>query len=177
MKRFLPWLAAFGLLIVAFGTIFVAIQQSQRSDANYPQVQIAEDAIRGLNEGELPAVVVGSKVDMAKSLAPFLIIYDKSGKVVLGSGEINGKVPQIPKGVLKASDGKEYHAVTWQPQGDTRIASVTVAGKNYYAVSGRNLREVEKNENQTMQIVLLGALSAGLLIVVLFIFIEIFETF
>ena len=45
MKEHLPWFASLAILVVVFGTIYGAVQQSQRSDANSPQIQIAEDTL------------------------------------------------------------------------------------------------------------------------------------
>jgi hypothetical protein len=169
MKRLFPWLMIVGLLVVMFGTMYVAVQQSQRSDANSPQIQLAEDAATALNLGDSPAAVIGSTVDMSKSLAPFMIVFDKSGKAVAGSGYLDGTVPKVPVGVLTASKGKDYHAVTWQPQPGVRIAAVTVSAKNYYVLSGRSLTEVEKNETRTLQISLLGGVVALMLLGTVFV--------
>ncbi len=156
-------------MAVMFSTIYAAVQQSQRSDANFPQIQLAQDTAASLNQGDAPLVLVHGTVDASKSLAPFTIIYDKTGKVVLGSGYLDGKVPQAPLGVLTASNGKDYHAVSWQPRSDVRIATVTVAAKDYYVLSGRSLKEVEKNEAHTTQIVLLGCLVALALLSLIFV--------
>ena len=86
---------------------------------------------------------------MAASLAPFVIIYDTSGKVVSGSGYLAGQIPSAPLGMLESAKGAEYHAITWEPETGVRIASVTVATDKYYVLSGRNLREVERSEGNT----------------------------
>ena len=80
-----PWLGAGAILVVIFGTIYTVAHQAQRQDANYPQIQIAEDAAAALNRGVKPAALVSGKVDLGASLAPFTIIYDKSGRIVAGS--------------------------------------------------------------------------------------------
>lgn len=162
----------FGLLVVGFGTIYATVQQAQRSDADYPQIQIAEDTAAALNKGELPATLIGAKVDIDKSLTPFIIIYDKKGRVVLGSGYLYGKVPKAPIGILEASQGQDYHSVTWEPDNDVRIAAVISPAKDYYVLSGRNLKEVEKNEDRTLQLALLGGIIATGLLGVVFILSE-----
>lgn len=164
VKKFLPWLAPLAIVVVVFGTIYVAVQQSQRGAANSPQIQIAEDTAVALNRGDPPAMLLTRAVDIKTSLAPFTIIYDKSGKVVNGSGFLNGQLPLAPLRVLSEAKGKDYHAVTWQPQKDVRVAAVTVAAKDYYVLSGRSLKEVEKNGATTLQLVLLGGLAAVLLL-------------
>lgn len=169
MKKLLPWLASLAILVVGFGTIYGAVQQAQRSDANYPQIQMAEDTAYSLNKGEPAFDSVYGNVDMGRSLAPFTIIYDKKGNVVHGTGNMDGRVPKAPLGILQAAKGKQYYAVTWQPKNDVRIAAVTVAGKDYYVLSGRNLKEVEKSENTTLLISLLGGIIAVILLAFIFV--------
>ena len=72
----------------------------------------------------------------------------------------------VPYGVLTGADYQTYHSVTWQPQSGVRIASVTVKAKNYYVLSGRSLKEVEKNEDQALRLTLAGgSLSIAVLFV------------
>jgi hypothetical protein len=170
MKKLLPWFAVLVLLMVIFGTVYGVVQQAQRNDANYPQIQLAEDTAVQLNRHDPFLDFAGDKrVDMAASLAPFTIIYNKQAKPVSGTGYLNGRLPQVPKDMLEAARGKEYHAVTWQPQPKVRIAAVTVAAKDSYVLSGRNLREVEKNETTTLQLSLLGGIAAMFMLAVVFV--------
>jgi hypothetical protein len=151
MKRIIPWLGAALILVIIFGTIYGVVQQSQRSAANQPQIQIAEDTSAYLNKGFDPRLLAQGHVNMNTSLAPFVIIYDKTGRIVAGNGYLNGRIPKAPLGVLTSSIGQPYNAVTWQPQEDARVASVTVSANKYYVLSGRSLTEVEKNEDLTLQ--------------------------
>ena len=160
MQKILPWLATVAVLLVGFGTIYAVGQQVQRSDANYPQIQLAQDAAASASNGVFEPVYVGQKVDMAKSLAPFTILYDKKGNPNISSGYLDGKLPKIDPGVLDHAKGRDYNAVTWEPKQGVRIAAVAVAGKDYYVVSGRNLKEVEKNENTTLALSALGFVAS-----------------
>lgn len=156
MKKHLPLLYLLTALTVIFGTIYATSQQLLRMNANDPQIQIAEDTAQALNKGADPQNVAQGKIDIAKSLANFLIIYDKSGHVVAGNGYLNDHRAIIPLGVLKAAHNQDYNAVTWQPQKDVRIASVSTVANGYYVLSGRSLKEVESREQQVMQLVFLG---------------------
>ncbi len=164
MKKLIAGLTGVGILIVIFGTIYGVAQQVQRTDANMPQIQIAEDTAAALNKGESSRIVGEGSVDMASSLAPFTIVYDKKGQVFLSSGYLNNKVPKASLSMLEASKGEDYSAVTWEPQKDVRIASVTVAAKDYYVLSGRSLTEVEKNETHTFQLAFIGGIIALMLL-------------
>lgn len=154
---YLPWLAAAAILVVIFGALYGVVQQAERTGANFPQIQLSEDIAADLNAGAQPTSFTAGRTDVAASLAPFVIIYDRSGRVVSGSGYLDGQIPVAPLGMLENARGQDYHAITWQPANDVRIASVTVAANKYYVLSGRNLREVEKEESWTLW----RALAAG----------------
>lgn len=152
------------MVITIFGTMYTAVQRTQRGGANSPQIQIAEDAAAALDNGDVPLILVHGKVDAARSLAPFTIIFDKKGKVVIGSGYLGDNVPKAPLDMLTAATNQDYHAATWEPKDGVRVAAVTVAAKDYYVLSGRSLREVEKNQTQTLQLVMIGGLISLLLL-------------
>lgn len=159
MKQRITLAAAIGVLVIIFGTIYGVGQQIQRSDANYPQIQLAEDKAAQLNTDPSAKFLRSlPHIDMRTSLAPFTIVYDKAGNVISGSGSLDGSVPKAPMGILTAAQGQPYHAVTWQPDKNVRIAAVTVDARGYYVLSGRSLTEVEKNESKTFRIALLGGI-------------------
>lgn len=160
MKKMIPWFGSAVMLILVFVTIYGVVQQSQRSAANSPQIQIAEDMAATLNQGATPSSLITGRVSLNTSLSPFVVIYDKSGQVVAGSGYLNGKIPSIPFGVLTSANNHAHHTVTWQPQSDVRIAAVTVSTDKYYILSGRSLREVEANEDHTLQMATVGGILA-----------------
>jgi len=168
MKKLIPWYGSIVILIIIFGTIYGVVQQAQRQAANDPQIQIAEDTAVLLNQGVKPAALTFGRVSLNTSLAPFMIVYDKSGRVVAGSGYLSGQVPTVRDGVLQAASNKDYHAVTWQPQAGVRIAAVTVAADNYYVLSGRSLKQVEVNENETLQIAFIGGIASLIVLGIVF---------
>lgn len=158
------------MLSIVFGTIYGAAQQTLRMSANDPQIQLAEDAAASLNKGTDPQEFAKTKVDIAKSAAPFLIIYDKSGHVVAGSGTLDNHSPTIPLGVLKSSDKKDYNAVTWQPespQKKIRLASVNVSANGYYVTAGRSLKEVESRDQKIMGMVFVAWIATISVVVLL----------
>ncbi|MDB5183097.1 MAG: hypothetical protein JWO47_881 [Candidatus Saccharibacteria bacterium] len=156
MKKYLKSLALLAAITIIFGTIYAASQSVLRSSANDPQIQMAEDAAAVLNNGVDPASLLTSKVDASKSLAPFIVIYNKQGRAV-ASSVYNGQAPlrEIPIGVLKSA-GSGYNAVTWQPEYNIRLAAVAVEANQYYVVSARSLTEVENRETTLTKTVLLG---------------------
>lgn len=159
MKKHLSWYLSVLLLVIIFGTLYVVVQQAQRSAANWPQIQIARDLAAELDVAPLMPES-DSKVNINSSLAPFTVIYDKKGKPVGGSGRLDGKLPAVPIGVLTSAVGHDYSAITWEPKDGVRVAAVSVSAKNYYVVSGRSLKEVEKNESQTSTLSAIGLLTS-----------------
>lgn len=160
----LAWftLIAVAVVTILFGTLYGAVQQSQRIGANDPQIQLAEDAATKLNLGTSPKDVVSASalgntsVNINNSLAPFVIVYDRKGSVVAGNGYFHAKIPTVPMGILKAADSRNYHAVTWQPEAGLRFAAVSVSADRYYVLSGRSLQEVESREGETEEIAAIG---------------------
>lgn len=164
MRQLLYRLCA-GLVITAlYATVVGAAQAVLRSGANDPQVQLAEDVAARLGQGASAATLAGTAVDMAASLSPFVIVYDRQGQVLASSGQLNGQTPTLPTGVLQSTAMGGERKVTWQPQPGVRIASVVVATPQGYVVSGRSLREVEGRIGSLRMFVLVAwALTIGLL--------------
>lgn len=139
------------IVVTAFCALgYMTQQQAFRQGANDPQIQMAEDAAAALNQGaDSQAVLPQTRVELSRSLAPFLMVFDATGKAVASSGRLNGTTPDYPLGALEAAKQGGENRVTWQPQAGTRIASVVVPYKQGYVVAGRSLREVEKRIAQT----------------------------
>jgi hypothetical protein len=144
--------------IIVFGTVGVTVLTAQRQQVNAPLVALSEDTAAQLNSGTAPQHASVGSVDMNQSLVPFVVIYTKSGQPVAGSGHLNGQMPSIPIGVLRASRYKDYSSVTWQPQGSLRFASVTVAANDYYVLSGQSLQVADRSSGMTRQITALGCI-------------------
>ncbi len=154
LKTWLP-LAAITTLLV--GLIYAAVQQSYRSNANDPQIQMAEDAAALLRDGASPeSVLPPNSVDLSLSLSPFIIVYDSAGNPVASDVSLNGTVPVIPLGSLEASRTEGENRVTWQPEAGVRIASVIVPFSGGYVMAGRSLREVEYRVGQLTTMLGLG---------------------
>jgi hypothetical protein len=166
-KLWVP-IATVGAVLVLL--VYVIAQQQYRQGANDPQIQIAEDTAVLLNNGATPqSVVPAQSVDIAKSLATFIIVTDDAGKVLASSATLNGTSPVPPQGVLTFA--KDHGAdtkwngenrVTWAPQTSTRLATVV---KRYsgstsgYVIVGRNMREVEHRVSDLGTFSLIGVLG------------------
>ena len=169
------WLPIAAVSTVFAGVVYATVQQSQRSSANDPQLQMAEDAAARLSGGAAPqTVAVGSPVDIARSLAPFTIVFDGDGAVRASTAELDGRTPVPPQGVLDTATANGVDTITWQPREGVRAAIVVVpyeeGGASGTVLVGRSLRAVEQREDRTLLIAGLawlaalfgGAVAAGL---------------
>jgi hypothetical protein len=157
----------------------ISVQQNYRQSLNDPQVQIAEDAAHAIISGTSPAAIGSSlpRIDIAQSLAPWIVVYDDKGNPIAGSGFFNGALPKLPQGVFEAAAtnaGKDtdvtgQNRVSWQASDGTRSAVVIqhFAGNTPgFVISGRNMREVEVREGQLNSRIMLAwiAMLAGTLL-------------
>jgi len=163
------WIPLAVAIIVGGGLVYVAVQQSYRSGANDPQVQIAEDVVAALTQGALTAdavVPAEPTADIQASLSPFVAIYSATGTPIGSSVALDGKLPTLPDGVLDKANNKDDHYFTWEPKENFR-ASVVI--KKYegvnpvYVLAGRSLREVEKRIKELMITVLIATGAALIL--------------
>jgi len=156
LRQWLPLAVAISAITFL---IYLVIQQDIRMGANDPQIQIAEDLASSLNTGQ--TANISGKIDVAKSLAPFVIIYNKQEKIVSSNAVLNRKTPIIPSGVLTGTANQsDENRITWQPQEGVRLATVAVSYTNGFVVVGRNMREVEIREDQQLANILFGWIVA-----------------
>ncbi len=146
---------------VAFA-LYAIPQQVLRSGLNDPQITMATDMAAlldrygvtdGLRQGAL--LQSGGVVDMARSLSPFLIVYNDQGQPLGSNAQLDGRTPTPPAGVFDYVRRHGEERVSWQPiLGTTygvRIAAVVerVGGPQPgFVLAGRNMREVEAREEQ-----------------------------
>ena len=137
------------------GLVYVSVQQDQRSLANDPQLQMAEDAAARLSNGAQPQdVVTGPAVDLASSLAPFITVVSPGNDVLASTATLNGTTPVPPAGVIDAARTGGNDTVTWQPASNVRQAIVVVpydaAVGQGAVIVGRSLRAIEARETLTL---------------------------
>ncbi len=164
-KRVYAWLPlAIGITLI-FGIIFFVVRQTTRGAANDPQIQMAGDIAHDLSAGMSPAKVKPTqKVDIRESLSPFVIVYDDLGRVLASSGELDGKTPVLPAGVLDYTREHVQDRITWEPAPGVRSAIVVMRytnGTPGFVLVGRSIREVE-NRTQILLFQLAAAWMVSL---------------
>ena len=154
------WLLVVIVVTGLIGLLYAAVQQNIRQGANDPQIQMAEDTAAKLENGQsVQNVVPSEKVDIATSLAPYLIIFDANGSPIASSAQLDGQTPTIPSGVFDSVRQNGEDRITWQPQTGVRSAIVVTqfnGSTSGFVVAGRSLREVEKREDGLLQILVAG---------------------
>ena len=151
--------------------VYVAAQQLLRQSANDPQIQIAMDATVALEGGQPAASVLPAPIDIAQSLAPFVVVVSDAGVIEASSGMLQRHPVSVPAGVLDYVREHGEERVTWQPEPGVRIAAVVVrrpGERAGFVAAGRSLRETERRVVRFGSIVGLVwmAILAGSLIVV-----------
>ena len=128
------------------GIVYAAVQQDLRQGANDPQIQMAEDAARRLDAGAAPGgVLPAESIDMSESLRPYLMVFDRSSRLVASSVTLHGGPPPFPSSVFEQVRGPvAQDRITWQPEVGVRSAVVVQAWRDGYVVAGRSLRLVEE---------------------------------
>jgi hypothetical protein len=146
------WLPLVVVITAMCGLVYLSVQQAMRHSANDPQIQMAEDAADALTRGDpVESVLPASQVDLSRSLAPFVIVFNDSGETVASNGLLHGSIPAFPPGVFGYVRKNGEDRITWQPEPGVRIASVVMGysgNKPGFIVVGRSLREVEIREDQ-----------------------------
>ena len=125
LRLWLPFAVTISALCLL---VYVSVQQAYRQGADDPQVQMANDAVSALIHGQAAErLVPAEKVSVAGSLAPFLIVYDASGKELASSAILEGQTPELPDGVLDSTKQLGENRISWQPRSGVRIATVIVS--------------------------------------------------
>jgi hypothetical protein len=146
------WLPIVVATTAVCGLVYVTVQQALRQSANDPQIQMAEDAADALAGGaSAESVVPPNRIDVARSLAPFTVVFSEDGQVIATSALLHRQPLKLPTGVL---DNVRLHGdsrLTLQPESGVRIASVIVkydGAHPGFVLAGRSMRELESRTTQ-----------------------------
>lgn len=135
------------LFLLTFNCLLVYIitQQSLRLTANHRPLKIANDLAIKLEAGnKIEDVVSSDKIDISKSLSPFIMIYDTDKSLIMTSGLMGNVNPVYPSGVFGYVDQHKTDQVTWQTSNGLRYASVVISYSNGYIVVAQSLIQTER---------------------------------
>jgi hypothetical protein len=156
------WLPLAITITCLSGLIYLSVQQNLRMNANDPQIQIAEDISSQLALGQNPKYFIPTaKIELTKSLATYIMVFDNNGKLIGSSVTLDGKDPVVPSGIFTSTKKNPANETrfTWQPQSGVREAVVVTYYKGQtpgFVLIGRSIKEVEIRETQQAYILFAG---------------------
>lgn len=148
------------LITILSGLIYVTVQQSYRSGANDPQLQLAKDISYKLDQDKsIETLLPNDSIEISKSLSPFVVLYDNDGNPIRSTATLDGQIPKLPKGVFDFTRKNKEDVLSWQPRRGVRMAMVieSVQSPNIsFVAAGRSLEEVEKRESNLTTMVMIA---------------------
>jgi hypothetical protein len=159
----LPILTAMVVTTILFATVYVVAQQLGRLSANDGPERLASQVAVEVQAGQSTTLDAQPHVDLSRSLAPFVVVEDASGKPVAGSGFLTGSLVAVPIGVLTTAAKTGQDNVTWQPQRGLRFATVTLRAGDRLVTAGQSLRPSELRD-QTFQLLVGAGWLAAMLV-------------
>lgn len=154
VRNWLPLAVTITGLCIA---LYATGQHVYRQSLNDPQIQMAEDAVARIMLGATAtSTIPKATVDIAVSLAPFIVAYDSNGKPIASSGLLDGRIPVPPARVFAYAESGQDDLLTLEPQIGVRIAAVVKAipGEKGFVLAGRNMRIVESRVKDLGNLVL-----------------------
>jgi hypothetical protein len=139
----LPRIAAIVVATILFGTIYVVATQLDRLAANDAPLRLASQVAAELREGQTTTLDAQAHVDLARSLAPFVVVENAQGQPTGGSGFLKNSLVSLPTGVLGNAAKTGRDDVTWQPASGLRFATVTLKAGNQFVSAGQSLQPSE----------------------------------
>lgn len=129
--------------------------------------QLAHDAAARLGGGASPATVVPRAIDIGRSNAPFVIVFDVAGRPAASSATLDGTIPVPPPGVFAYVDANGEDHLTWQPAPGLREATVITraGGARGYVLAAQPLGDISARElaiNGTLFVAWLVLASASI---------------
>ncbi|WP_223692789.1 hypothetical protein [Leifsonia poae] len=156
----MPWLVGAFVMTVAVAAIYVGLQQLNRSSADDAGQRLASEvASAGAPAGG------EARVDLARSLQPFFVIYDRAARAVAGDAYLDGRLAEVPSGVIATAFANGSDRVTWQPRPGIRLAVVAQRSGGRVILAGQSLRPVEARIDR-VGAALLGGWGAALLVLI-----------
>lgn len=147
------------LATVIFATVFLSVQQSYRTNANDPQIEVVgqvEDVIK--QDVPLDAIVSeAEQINMAESLSLFVMIFDNNRQLVGSSATLDGQPPTPADNVFSVAKEQGESRFTWEPKPGVRIAAVLKAvDDKAFVLAGRSLKEISNREADLLKICIIG---------------------
>lgn len=139
--------------------IYASVQQVHRSMANDPQLQKARDICYAISHGKpYSGLFPSDTIEASISSAVFAVLYNEDGSPQQSSALLDGKLPQLPNGVIQFTKQNNEDVITWQPRSGVRLAMVVEkipAPASGYIAVGRSLKETEERTQDLVNMMLI----------------------
>jgi hypothetical protein len=96
-------------------------------------------------------VTSGPAVDVVRSLAPWVTVYDADGTPLASSGSYLGKAPVIPDQARADARAGEL-SFTWEPVDGLRMATIVEPFPGGMVVAARSMQHEEEQQTRTLAI-------------------------
>ena len=170
LDRLVPWIVGAFAVTVAIAAVYLGLQQLNRSAADDAGDRLASQVTSagggGGADGGGGGAGAAAHVDLATSLAPFFVVYDRSGVPVSGTGYLDGRLARIPAGVVRTALAEGVDRVTWQPRPGLRFATVAQKDGDRVVVAGQSLRPAEDRIDRLGLMLVVGWIAAVFLLAV-----------
>lgn len=141
-------LGVYSLITFSSLTLYVTLQQALRLEADDDPSSRAQSTAALLSTGVDPAQFAPPHTTDLSTDSSFLLIADQSGRTVISTANIGGKLPTIPQGVYEYTAVHGSHHVTWAPAKSIRLATVVVPYRTPdsagFVASGVSLTDTER---------------------------------
>ncbi len=167
---FVYFILPLALVTVIIGLIYGCVQQSYRTAANDPQIQVAQDIVNKLQKkSSMEEIIPQDTIDIATSLSTFVALCDASGKPITSTGYLDGKMIVLPQGVFNYLKNHDDDWITWQPRPAVRMAMVVKRSNSSpasFVAVGRSLEQTEVREYALGVSVIIGWLICLVLLII-----------
>lgn len=160
MRRLIWSLAAAIVTTIVFGSVYVALQQIGRHDANMAPAAAASAQIQQVGWDSM----AGPRLELTPDSGLFLIVYGENNTPVSTTVTLHGNAPVIPDGVLDTARLQGTDAVTWQPESGLRMAIVAKHADGKVVVAGQSLAPFEASDSRTLAFLVAGWLGSMLVL-------------
>ncbi|WP_457946019.1 hypothetical protein ACTAQI_11645 [Pseudarthrobacter sp. alpha12b] len=160
MRRIIWCVAAAIITTLAFGSVYVTLQQIGRHSANTAPAAAA--AARLQQPGS--DTTAGPRLELAPDSGVFLIVYGDNNSPLSSTVTLHGSIPVVPDGVLETARALGSDTVTWQPEPALRMAIVARQAAGKVVVAGQLLAPFEESDRMTMMFLAAGWLGSILVL-------------
>jgi hypothetical protein len=159
MRRYISWACAVIIVVLVTGVTYGVMQQIERQGADDTPLRLASQVAAELADGGSETVDGLPQVDLAHSLAPFVVVFGPDGTPVTGNGYLDGALATPPPGVINTARHGGEDDVTWQPARDLRFATVSIRAGDSVVMAGQSLAPSERRTSGIGIITILGGLA------------------